>query len=79
MTRYILLGIVAVALFAIAPYMSLARKPSLASPKARVELNGIFDEVAEAGEKIGRIDEKAETVRDSGEEFMDDVREEWEE
>lgn len=76
MTRYILLAIVAVSLFGIVPYMGLARQPSLASPKGRVELSGIFDEIAEAGEKISRTDEKAEDIRRAGEEFVDDVKEE---
>ena len=36
---------------------------------------GVFDEIAEKAEKLADIDEKAEHVRRSGEEFIDDVKE----
>jgi hypothetical protein len=40
-----------------------------------MQSKGVFDEIAEKAEKLADIDEKAEHIRRSGEEFIDDVKE----
>jgi hypothetical protein len=77
-TRYILLGIVTLSLFAIAPYFGFFSQSSLVLSETNSQTKGFFDEMAEAGEKIADIDEKAENIRRAGEEFVDDVKEDEE-
>ncbi|ELR97541.1 hypothetical protein [Gloeocapsa sp. PCC 73106] len=69
MTRYILLSIITVAILGIAPYSAFFSPPVSLSSQTK----DIFDEIAEAGERLGTIDEEVENVRRAGEEFLNDV------
>lgn len=75
MNRFILLLIISISLFGIAPYFGFWSQSSLVLSEDTIKSKGIFDEIAEKAEKIADIDEKAENIRRAGEEFIDDVKE----